>query len=137
VGDVTGDGVPDVVTAVASGAGPHVKVFDGVTGAEVYSFYAYDPGFQGGVFVAVGDVNGDGRADVVTGAGPGAGPHVMVFSGADLSVLASFFAYDPSFRGGVRVAAGDVSGGRADVVTVPFVGPTHLRVFDALTGADL
>ncbi len=60
--------------------------------------------------MAAGDVNGDGRADIVTGAGPGGGPHVRVFSGVDLAVLASFFAYDPGFHGGVSVAAGDING---------------------------
>jgi len=30
------------------GGGPHVKVFDGVTGNEIRSFFAYDSGFTGG-----------------------------------------------------------------------------------------
>ncbi|HKB41526.1 MAG TPA: VCBS repeat-containing protein, partial [Gemmataceae bacterium] len=137
-GDVTGDGVPDIITGVRSGAGPHVKVFDGVTGAEIASFFAYAPGFLGGVSVAAGDVDGDGHADIITGAGPGADPHVMVFSGANLSVLRSFDAYAPAFTGGVHVAAGDLNGdGHADIVTAPIQGPTHVRAFDGLTGADL
>jgi hypothetical protein len=137
-GDVTGDGVPDIITGVRSGAGPHVKVFDGVTGAEIASFFAYAPGFLGGVSVAAGDVDGDGHADIITGAGPGADPHVVVFSGANLSVLRSFDAYAPAFAGGVHVAAGDINGdGRADIVTAPILGPTHVRAIDGLTGADL
>ena len=121
-----------------SGGGPHVRVFSGADRSELASFFAYDPRFAGGVFVAAGDVNGDGHADIITGAGPGAFPHVMVFSGANLSVLRSFLAYAPSFTGGVQVAAGDITGdGRADIVTVPILGPSHIEVFDGLTGLDL
>ena len=64
--------------------------------------------FPGGVSMTLGDVNGDGDVDIIAGAGPGGGPHVRVFSGVDLAELASFFAYDPAFIGGVQVAAGDV-----------------------------
>ncbi len=136
LGDVTGDGFPDLATAAGAGGASHIKVYDGLTGAEVYSFFAYDPSFRDGAYVAVGDVDGDGRADIVTGAGFNGGPHVKVFSGRDLSLLASFFAYDSSFRNGVRVGTADVNGdGKADVVTGagPGGGP-HVKVFDVAHG---
>ncbi len=104
VGDVTGDGVPDVITGAGAGGGPHVKVFDGVTFEVFRGFFAYDPVFLGGVSVAVGDITGDRRADVVTGAGPGGGPHVKAFDAQTGAEVRSFFAYDAAFRGGVSVA---------------------------------
>jgi hypothetical protein len=81
-GDVNGDGVLDLVTAPGVGGGPLIKIFDGTTGSMIGAFLAYDAGFRGGVHVAVGDVNGDGFADIITGAGDGGGPHVRVFNGA-------------------------------------------------------
>jgi hypothetical protein len=117
LGDVTGDGLADIVTGVGLGGGPHVKVFDGLTGAEVRSFFAFDPGFRGGVTVRAGDVDGDGLADLVTGVGPGGAPHIKVFSGQDLSELQSFFAGDPDDRSGVFVGVANLSGDtRAEVV---------------------
>ena len=81
VGDVNGDGVEDVIAAAGPGGGPNVKVFSGVDGSLMFSFFAYDPSFTGGVFVAAGDTNNDGKADIITGAGAGGGPHVKVSAG--------------------------------------------------------
>src|SRR5262249_1893987 len=97
------------------------------------SFFCY-PGFAGGINVAVGDVNGDGRGDIVTGAGPGApNGHLKVFSGRDFSLLLSVFAY-AGFGGGVTVAAGDLDGdGRAEVITGAASVAPHVKVFDGAT----
>lgn len=134
-GDVNGDGVADIVTGAGPGGGPHVKAFDGANGSTLHDFFAYDAQFKGGVYVAAGDLNGDGRADVVTGTGAGAGPNVKVFSGADGSLAASFFAFDPGFIGGVRVATGDFGGdGRSDlIVGAGPGGSSHVKIFDGLT----
>ena len=136
-GDLNNDGVNDIVAAAGPGGGPHVKVFDGLSGNEIASFYAYVSNFGGGVSVAVGDLNGDGMLELITGAGAGGGPHVkafaMNFNGgvAAPQEVASFFAYDPSFRGGVSVAAGDVNGdGAFDIITGAGAGGgPHVRAF--------
>jgi hypothetical protein len=137
-GDVDGDGRAEIITAPGSGGGPLVQIFDGHTGVLRSAFNAYDGAFLGGVFVAAGDVNGDGIADIITGTAEGA-PHVKVFSGADHALLDSFMAFAPSFPGGVQVAAVDGNnGGRADVVVGPGPGlPSEVKVFDALSLALL
>lgn len=131
------DGLDDLIVGPDLGGGPHVKAFDGGNHAEVRSFFAYDPSFAGGVRVATGDVNGDGVPDIITGAGPGAGPHVKVFDGRTNAELMSFFAY-PGFTGGVFVAAGDFNGdGRDDIVTGADSIAPHVKVFDGATGGEI
>jgi FG-GAP-like repeat/FG-GAP repeat len=136
VGDVNGDGVLDIITGAGAGGGPHVKVFNGIQGNLLHSFDAFDAGFTGGVFVAAGDVNGDGRADVIVGAGAGGGPHVKVFNGVQGNLLHSFDAFDAGFTGGVTVAAGDVNGdGNADVIVGAGAGGgPHVKVFNGVQG---
>src|SRR5204863_7884232 len=80
-------------------------------------FMAFDSAFRGGVTVAAGDTNGDGRSDIVTGAGPNGGPNVRVFDGTSLATLQTFNAFPAGFRGGGTVAPAHLDGnGRADLV---------------------
>jgi fibronectin-binding autotransporter adhesin len=138
-GDVNGDGFADVVVGSGPGAATSVKIFSGSTQAELRALSPY-AGFTGGVFVAVGDVNADGFADVITGADAGGGPHVRVFDGPSGAALNGFFAAAGSFAGGVRVAAGDVNGdGKADVIAARGPGSAGdiVQIFDGSTGAPL
>ena len=137
VGDVNGDGTADVIAAAGPGGGPAVRVFDGKDFSLMRSFFAYSPSFSGGVFVAVGDVDGDGKADIITGTGITGGPQVNVFSGATGNLLSSFFAYDSALRSGVTVAVGDTNGdGKADIITGTGVGGApNVRVFSGQGGA--
>src|SRR5207237_2432808 len=75
-----------------------------------------DSNFRGGVRLALGDVNGDGTADLVVGAGFGGGPRVVVYDGAALAagnqvkLVADFFAFESTLRNGVFPAVGDLNG---------------------------
>jgi hypothetical protein len=141
VGDVNGDGFTDVITGSGAGAIGHVKVFDGTrlgqTNALLMSFDAYPGSFRGGIFVAAGDVTGDGRADIIVAPGAGGQPVVRVFDGKSGVAIRSFLAYSSTFTGGVSVSAGDVNGdGRDDIITAG--GPTgHVKVFDGAGSAEI
>ncbi|MEO2089046.1 MAG: transporter, partial [Gemmataceae bacterium] len=116
-----------------------VKAFSGKTGAVIRSLFAYDAGFAGGVSVAAADLDADGYADVVTGAGAGGGPHVKAFSGKTGAVIRSLFAYDAGFAGGVSVAAADLDAdGWGEVITgAGQGGAPHVKAFDRAGGESV
>ena len=94
-------------------------------------FLAYSVQFTGGVNLAAGDLDGDGREEVITAAGRGGGPHVRVFT-INGTLKSQFFAYDQRFTGGVKVASSDLdSDGKDEIITAPFSGGgPHIRVFN-------
>lgn len=125
-GDVDGDGTLDMIAGAGPSGGPRVVVISGATGKVIRDIFAFEPTFRGGVHVAAGDFNNDGKADVVVGADDGGASRVRVFSQGLIgvgTVIADFFAYEVTFRGGVRVATGDVNGdGRVDLVLGAGIG---------------
>lgn len=144
--DMTGDGVPDYVWGTGPDRLSNVTVFDGKTGITVSDFLAFEPSFTGGVFVAAGDLDADGKVEIVVTPDQGGGPVVAVYSGAKLAAgltgeaaqLARFFGIeDPAFRGGARPALGEVNGdGTPDLlVSAGFLGGPRIALFDGTTVA--
>jgi ELWxxDGT repeat protein len=123
-GDFNGDGVLDYVFGTGPGGPSQVKVFDGKTMTMLFLLNPFEASFTGGVNVAAGDVNGDGKAEIVVSPDEGGGPRVRVFNGGDLTPIADFFGIDdPNFRGGARVAIGDMNGdGKGDLLVVAGYG---------------
>lgn len=133
-GDFTGDGVPDTAVGTGLGSTNLVAIYDGATGSLVRKFSPFEASFGGGVYLAAGDVDGDGRADLAVSPDEGGGPRVTVYRSADPdSVLSDFFGIDdPAFRGGARVALGDATGdGIADlVVAAGFQGGPRIAGYE-------
>ncbi len=132
----TGSPADEIVTGTDQGGAPLARGFANASGLPLSpagGFWAYDPAFLGGVRVGAGNVSQastDTAHEIITGAGPGGGPHVRVWKTAGTEVL-GFMAYDPAFTGGVFVAGGNVNGGSAwEVITGADAGGSpHVRVF--------
>lgn len=126
--DVNADGTPDIVTVNGpSNTHTRVKVFSGRDAALLANFPVLDENYKGGGFVAAVDFNNNGQALPVVGLDAGAQPLVRVFD-AKGKALVEWQAFDPRFRGGVRVAVS----ARNRVVTAPGPGVKNspVRVFD-------
>ena len=149
LGDVNRDGFADLVVTAGPGGGPRVATYTGLSllppqaPARLFGdFFAFEPDLRSGLFVAVGDLNGDGFGEIVVGAEAGGGPRVAAFDGAQLAafggplMVANFFSGPATDRGGARVAARDLDGdGRVELLTGAGVGAgSTVRVY---SGADV
>jgi len=134
VADIDGDGSSEIIVGAGATGGPHIRVYNHK--AELKrQFFAYDKNFRGGVNVAAGDVDGDGLAEIVAGAGVGGGPQVRIFKNNG-NLMGQYFAYDKRFRGGVNVAVGtfndSVRNGSSMIITSPGKGGgPQIRIFDS------
>ena len=96
-GNVTGDGVSDIVIGAGPSGGPRVLVFDGSTGTELASFFVGPAGDRTGADVRVRDLGGDGQNEVVARAAGRIGAFAPL-TGADLTGQ-----FDPALLGSVFV----------------------------------
>lgn len=158
-GDLDGDGKAEIAVAADLGGSGRVVVLSYSLNPTIAIFppppptFGYNPvasfygiedsNFRGGSSVAIADMSGNGRADLLVGAGFGGGPRVAIYEGLSVTqakptrVINDFFAIpDLAFRGGVSIDAGDVDGdGRADLIVGPgFGGGQRARV---LSGVDI
>jgi|GEM_PF-1199688 len=151
-GDVNGDGHDDIIVGSGYRAGGDaiVRVFNGLNAQVLNTSTPFGTKFHGGVRVAVGDVNGDGVADIIAGQGFG-GNEVKVTTLVDRreslseshvsiakppeTVLRDFTVGGSHYKGGVWVGAGDINNdGHSDIIVGRDRGDTVIETFSGLNG---
>lgn len=130
VGDLNGDKIKEVITGREDSGDSQIKVF-AATGKTINSgFFAFGKNSRGGVSVAAGDINRDGKDEIIAGSGAGINPSVKIFklSGKELG---GFRAYGSNLHARVNVAAGDVNNdGQAEIITSPGAGAgPNVRIY--------
>jgi hypothetical protein len=131
LGDVNGDGKRDIVLSADTPAGTEVEAID-TNGLQLADFYVLDPSIIPGASLAAGDLDGDGKAEIVLGGGPTSAPWPPVSNGPDQRVsvyeangteVHRLDAYPGLFQGGVRVGLADLEGdNRPEMITAPGPG---------------
>lgn len=124
-GDLDGDGVAEVAVAAGDTGSPRVRLFDGGTHASKADFFALDRNARGGAHLAIGDFDGDGKNELLVGAGRGMAPEIRLlrWDGSAVVELARSQVFENAFTGGVRVAAFDFDGdGVDDALATPGAG---------------
>lgn len=128
VGDIDGDGRDEIISTLWDGSGtrPLIVISD-KDGAQIESFRPMGNEYGYGYTVAAADLDGDGKAEIIVGGGPGAfvPATVKAYKYKDSGIQDTglgFMAYDGGY--GVNVAGGDISGtGSATIITAPGPNP--------------
>ena len=112
-GDINGDGFADLIAGGGPGGGPRVLAFDGKAllnneYVNLANFFGGDVDSRGGIRVAVKNLDGDTKADLVVGSGSGAGSRVTGYLGKNIGpsgTPTTEFEFDAlsGFTGGVFV----------------------------------
>ena len=100
-GSLDATGLVRIVTVPMAGGGPDVKVFDGDKVTATYQPFGASEAGNG---VAVRELNGDGRGEILATSGPNMRPRVVVLDGATGRRLRDFPGLTPDYVGGLFVA---------------------------------
>lgn len=134
VADVTGDGIDEYIVGAGEGGGPQIEIYR-QDGTVLRRFFAWPKSMMSGIFVAAGDLDGDGVAEIAAGTMAGTSGVVRVFSSTG-TLLKSVTPFEASYMGGVQptiLPARDAALGKL-IVGSGYGREPEVRVFSWPTG---
>ena len=126
-----GEKTPDLVIGAGENTMPVVRFYNYRGRLLKPEWLAFDKNFRGGINVAAGPLNSTEMAIAVTPRG-GMPAVIRLYSPEGKLLTPEWLAFDKNFRGGVKVAIGDISGdGEAEIVAVASAGGgPQVRIFN-------
>lgn len=111
IGDVDGDGTDEIVVGTGPGPVSQVRIYDN-HGNKVGSFFPYEKTQKNGINVAVGDLDNDGKAEIVIGRMYGTDCKIEIYQkkGSVFEKYGKFLPFKHDFKYGVSLAIGDTNG---------------------------
>ncbi|OGY86827.1 MAG: hypothetical protein A2233_05235 [Candidatus Kerfeldbacteria bacterium RIFOXYA2_FULL_38_24] len=121
IGDLNGDKRSEIIVAPGHGGGPRVLILNNYCETISPGFFAFPQEWRLGLNITAGDVNGDGKDEIIAALGPGGFSQVRIFNKKGKLLSPGFLAYGPSDRSGVLLSTVDINqDGQDDIVTSSF-----------------
>ncbi len=122
VGDFRADGGSELVVAPSVGYDLPIKIYNRFGWQVRADWYPFNKGYTGGYHLAMGqldkpDFYGKQYGSLIIGAGESIKPVVRVYDSL-FTLQHEWLAFEEHFRGGVRVAAGDLDGDGVDELAI-------------------
>lgn len=123
-GNLRGGRRDEIVVSAAYGGGPHVRVLNAGCKLIDPGFFAFSKNLRNGVNMAVGNIDGRGKPEVITATGAGSSPKIRIYRKKGKTwkrVGRTFRPYSKSDTSGVLVSAIDIDdNGKDEIVTSSF-----------------
>lgn len=121
IGDIDGNRRQEIIVGAGSGGAPVVRILSNTCDLISTGFTAFSASLRTGVSVASGDLDGNGKDEIIVAPGPGGAPQIRIFNKNGKALTPGFFAYKRSDRSGVFVSTADIDeNGIDEIITNSF-----------------
>jgi len=102
-GDIDGNGLDELVMSPVSQRRADIKIMNKNFKLRT-SWLAYEANYLGGANISVADLNGDGKAEIVTAPASGSSAQIKIFTSSG-KLINQFFAFEPELKSGFKITA--------------------------------